>query len=391
MRKTFKYRLQGNSKTFEKAEIWIDLCRKLYNIALEQRISIYRQNHGRTYSYAQMRQLPELKVAFPEYKEVNGQVLQEVLQRLERAYQNFFRRVKNGEEKVGFPRFKGKNRYNGFTLKQWGWKLDGKYLTITNIGRFKLRLSRPIEGNIKIVTIHRTPTNKWYVLFSCDNVPERKLSESDKEIGIDVGISSFCADSDGNKKYNPMYLRQSEALLRRRLRRMCRRHRGSNRRKKARLLVAKTHEKIVNQRNEFLHDTANYYVKNYETIYIEDLAICNMIRNPRLSKSISDSSWGRFFELLFYKVEGTDKKVVKIPRFEPTSKTCSVCGYVNQELKLSDRIWICPRCGTKHDRDINSAKNILQVGQTCRSLTCEVAQCVDRESLELGNVKCPEP
>ncbi len=379
MRKAYKYRLLGNNTTFAKIDNWITLCRRLYNMALEQRIAVYEQDQESISQYEQMRQLPDLKADFPEYREVDAQVLQEVLDRLDKAYKGFFRRVKNGD-KPGFPRFKGRDRYNSFTLKQTSWKLDGKYLTIHNVGRFKLKLSRQILGDIKTVTIRREATGKWYVCFSCNNVPERVLAKSFKSIGLDVGIKSFLVDSEGNKVDNPAYFRQSERLLRRRQRTLCRRVKGSHRRRKARVLVAKAHEKVKSQRNDFLHKVANRYIAQYGRIFIEDLNIKGMVRNHHLSKSITDSSWGKFFEMLNWKAEEAAREVIKIPRFEPSSKTCSECGAINQDLTLSDRQWVCQACGVLHDRDYNAAKNICRVGQTLREVTCGVTQSVSRES-----------
>jgi len=357
VKKTFKYRLLGNTETFVKADNWLMLCRRLYNAGLEQKIIAYRQNKGHISCYDQINQLPELRAEFSEYRDVGSQVLQNVLERLDSAYKGFFRRIKRGD-KAGFPRFRGRDRYDSFTLKQAGWKLDGKYLTIRNVGRFKLRLSRQIAGDIKTVIIRREATGKWYVCFSCNNVPERVLEKSTNSIGIDVGIKSFLVDSEGNKVDNPAYFRQSEKLLRRRQRRLSRRAKGSKRRGKARLLVAKAHEKVKNQRNDFLHKVANDYIAQYGLIFIEDLNIRGMVKNHCLAKSISDASWSRFFDLLNYKAEEAGRKVVKIPRFEPSSKKCSECGAINQELKLSDRQWVCKSCGVLHDRDFNAAKNI---------------------------------
>lgn len=376
MRKTYKYRIYANREVLGKAERWLSLCRKLYNTALEQRITIYHQNKGFISRYDQIKQLPDLKVGFPEYSEVGSQVLQEVLERLDRAYKAFFRRVKKGNGKVGFPRFKGRDRYDSFTLKQHSWKLESKYLSIRNIGRFKLKLSRQIEGDIKTVTIRRESTGKWYVCFSCDNVPERVLENSTNSIGIDVGIKSFLVDSEGNKVDNPKYFRHSEKLLRRRQRRLCRRVKGSNRRSKARLLVAKAHEKVKNQRNDFLHKVANQYIARYGTIFIEDLNVKGMVRNHHLSKSIADSSWSKFFELLSWKAEDAGRTLTRIPRFEPSSKTCSDCGAINKDLTLNDRQWVCQVCGVLHDRDYNAAKNINRVGQTLQEKTYAVTQSV---------------
>jgi putative transposase len=253
MRKTFKYRLLGNKTTFSKADKWLLLCRRLYNSALEQRIYIYRYNRQTISCYDQCKQLPELKEAFPEYQSVGSQVLQDVILRLDKTYRAFFHRVKNGNGKAGFPRFKSMDRYHSFTLTQAGWKLDGRYLTIRNVGRFKLRLSRPIEGNIKTVTIRREATGNWYVCFSCDKIPERTLAPSVKTVGIDVGIKSFCVDSDGRTEFNPAYFRQAEKKLRVRQRVLCRRVKDSKGRENARILMAKAHEKVSNQRNDFLH------------------------------------------------------------------------------------------------------------------------------------------
>ncbi len=388
MKKTYKYRLLGNNLTFGKAEEWLLLCQRLYNVALEQRISIYRQNKGSISCYNQINQLPELKVAFPEYGDVGSQVLQDVIERLDRAYKAFFRRVKNGRGKAGFPRFRSKDRYDSFTLKQAGWKLDGKFLSIRNVGRFKLRLSRPIEGDIKTITIRRESTGKWYACFSCRNVSEKRLPKSDRVVGLDVGIESFLVDSEGNKVDNPAYFRQSKRLLKRRQRTLCKRMKGSQGRRKARVLVAKAHDKVRNQRQDFLHKVANSYIRNYGTLIFEDLNISGMVKNHNLAKSISDSGWGTFYELCAYKAEEAGRQLIRIPRFEPSSKTCSECGAVNQELKLSDRQWVCKFCGVLHDRDYNAAKNIRRVGQTLQELTYGIAQSVSRESPHFSAGEC---
>ena len=386
MRKTYKYRLLGNKHTFVKAEEWLLLCQRLYNATLQQRIIYYRERKETLSYYVQKRQLIELKAEFPEYRAVGSQVLQDVIWRLDQAYEGFFRRIKNGE-KAGFPRFKSIGRYDTFSLKQCGWKLNGKYLAIRNVGRFKLRLSRPIKGNIKTVTIRRASANYWYVLFSCDKVPERKLKPLDKSVGIDVGIKTFCVDSDNNQTENPKYFRKSEKQLSVRQRILSRRIKCSQGRKAARLLVAKAHEQVANQRNDFLHKVANHYITNYGVIYIEDLNINNMVRNHHLAKSISDAGWGSFYKMLSYKAEEAGRTIVKVSRFEPTSKTCSVCGLINDSLKLSDRTWVCLGCGTVHDRDFNAAKNIKRVGQTQQMLTCESTQSVVCESQQLESVK----
>lgn len=375
MRLTYKYRIYANNETIANAERWLELCRQLYNAALEQRIIAYKSNHTALSLYCQQKQISELRTSFDEYGLINAHVLRSPLVRLDRAYRRFF---KHG----GYPRFKGRNRYHSFTLYDSGWKLDGKYLRIKNLGTFKLRLSRDITGDVKEITIKCDLAGRWYAFFSCADIPLRSLPKTNQSIGIDVGIKSFCFDSDGNRFDNPQYFRKSQAELRRRQRSLARRVKGSNHRNKARQLVAKSHSKIQNQRNDFLHKTANYYISNYDNIYVEDLAIPNMVRNHHLAKSITDSAWGKFFEYLMYKAEGADRQVFKIPRFEPTSKTCSECGEINQDLTLNDRQWVCKSCGTLHDRDYNAAKNILRVGQTLQAITCASGQSVACESQE---------
>lgn len=367
MRKTFKYRLLGSKPVFAKADNWLRNCRWLYNTALSLRISAYKQNRGRISCYGQINQLPEMKAIAPEYKAMSSQTLQDVLERLGKAYEAFFRRVKGGTDKPGFPRFKGRDRYDTFVLKNTGWRFGGRNLIIKNLGKFKLRLSRPIEGDIKTIAIHRE-CNKWYACFSCDNVPEKKLPKSDKIIGLDVGIKSYLTDSEGNKVENPKHLKNKLAELRVKQRSLARAKKRSNRHKKTKLILSRCCEKVRNQRNDFLHKLANTYIRNYGIIYVENLQIRNMVKNHNLARDINDCSWGKFFNLLSYKAEEAGRELIKVnPR--NTSKKCSACGAINHSLKLSDRMWVCMACGAVHDRDHNGAKNIKADGQSVRELT----------------------
>jgi len=386
MKKTFKYRIYGNRQTVNNANNWLELCRKLYNECLQFRIDIYKESKKSISCYEQMSLLPKIKQEYPEYKQVGSQVLQDVIQRLDRAYQAFFRRIKNNE-KAGFPRFKSKYRYDSFTLKQAGWKLENKCLTIRNIGRFKIKLSRPIEGIIKTTTIRRTQSDKWFVCFNCDDVPVRQFPDTNKEVGIDVGIKNFAVDSEGGCIANPKYFSQSQKLLRMRQRKLARRKKGSNRRNKARILVAKVYEKISNQRNDFLHKLANSYIKDYKTIYIENLAIRNMVHNRYLSKSIMDASWGIFFGYLSYKAVEADRIVIKV-KPQGTSQICSICGEIVPKT-LSIRIHSCPNCGSIMDRDFNSSINIKKLGQSFRDSIPAMAG-MSRESLVSSCGGCHE-
>lgn len=373
MRKTFQYRAYCNVRTEENALRWLELCRTIYNLALEQRILLWKQSKKSISCYSQITQFPELKVAFPEFANVNAQCLQDVLERLDKAFQGFFRRIKAGQ-KAGFPRFKSEKRYDSFTLKQLGWKIvESKYLIVTNVGTFKLKLSRPIEGKIKTVTIRHSSTGKWFVSFSCDEVQPRTFPATNKTVGIDVGIKHFAVDSDGGIVENPSYLRQSLKKLRVLQRTLSRRVRGSKRREKTRIQIAKLYEKVANQRKDFLNKIAFQYVQRYQYIAVEDLSIGGMLHNHYIALSIQDSSWGMFFQTLQFKAAEAGREVLKV-RPNETSQRCSSCGE-NVPKKLSTRIHICPSCGIVLDRDYNAALNIMRRGtpQQALSSTLEFA------------------
>lgn len=357
MKKTFQYKIKSNQTTYQKAEKWLSLCCQLYNDCLNERIIAYKERKENISQYSQMKRLPELKKVFSNFRQVNSQTLQDVVQRLDKAYQGFFRRVKN-KEKAGFPRFKGQNRYDSFTLKQTGWKLNGKYLEIKNIGRFKIFLSRPIEGDIKIITIRRTLANQWFIFFSCDNVSKRLLPKTGKEIGVDVGCESFLTDSNGQKIDNPRFFKKAQDILKMRQQRLSQKKKGSNRRNKARLLVAKTHQKIFNQRKDFHFKTANKIVKENDKIYIEKFNVFKSFKG--LNRSMRDVAWFQFFNILRFKAAEAGREVIKVPA-KNTSQLCSKCGQL-VEKDLSVRVHKCP-CGLEIDRDWNSALNILGSGR----------------------------
>ena len=283
----------------------------------------------------------------------------------------FFNRLKNGTDKAGFPRFRGRDRYHSFVLKQSGWKLEHSYLYVKNVGRFKLKLHRPIEGNIKTVTITQSQSGKWYVVFSCDNVPEKIYPDPTIfSVGIDVNLENFLTDSEGVVVKNPRHFRNGERYLRLCQRRLCRRKKGSNSRRNARLLLVKAHEHVSNQRQDFLHKIANTYVSTYGNIYVENLKIKNMIKNKHLSKSIADVSWGKFFELVSYKAEEAGRTLLKVKPHN-TSQLCSKCGSIVPKT-LKERVHKCQNCGLVLPRDHNSAINILKRGLGIEPLDANV-------------------
>jgi len=371
MERIYRYRIYANRETIDRANYWLDLCRKLYNCALQQRIMLYKQNKVHVSFYQQAKELTELKQEFPEYYNVCAQSLQKVLKRLDEAFQLFF---KSGHR---FPRFKPESRYNSFTLNQKCWKLINNHLYISNLGIFKVKMSRVINGKIKTLTIKRE-SNKWFVYIFCDIQNNNKILYTNNSVGIDVGVKELLVDSFGNKVKNGKFLNSSHRLLRMRQRRFARRKYGSNRREEAKILIAKAYEKVFNQRTDYLHKISTYYVSKFDNIYIEKLSMKWMLKNKRLSKYMHDSSWARFFDMLSYKAESAGKKVIKVdPKY--TSIKCSRCGE-KVDKKLTDRIHDCPFCGVVMDRDENAAKNILRAGQALQALTCAGTQSVACES-----------
>ncbi|MBM7715311.1 putative transposase [Bacillus thermophilus] len=355
MLKTFKYRLYPSQEEKEKIEQTLNDCRFLYNSALEQRIVAYRK-HGVSLTYnKQQNELPQLKKEMPEYNKIHSQVLQNVLKRLDFSFQNFFRRVKNGE-KPGFPRFQGRNRYDSFTYPQSGFSIEGDRLRLSKIGEVRIHLHRKMEGKVKTCTIIRK-NGKYYVCFACEI--EQVVHVTGKQVGVDVGIAHLAITSDGDFFDNPKHLRKSERQLKRLQRIVSRRKKGSNRRRKAVLLLARKHERIANQRKDTNHKVSRKLVDQYDLIVFEDLNIKGMVKNRRLSKAIHEVSWNQLIAFATYKAEYADK-TVKVVNPRNTSQMCSNCGLIVPK-KLSERLHRCP-CGYTAHRDINAARNILKLG-----------------------------
>jgi putative transposase len=363
VRKTYKEKLRPTptqERALDEAH-W--RCRDLYNAALEQRITAWQRRHIAISRYEQEAELKAIRAEFPEYDAVHSHILQDVLARLEKTYQAFFRRAQRGQ-KAGFPRFKGRNRYHSFTFKEYGngATLDNGVLVLSKIGRISVHWSRPIEGTPKTVTLSKE-ADGWYVAISCADVPVQPLPSTGQETGIDLGVESFATLSEGAMIHNPRCYRKAEAYFRRCQRRVARRRKGSQRRAKAVKLLAKAHQHIARRRRDFHHKEARKLVRAYDVIYHEDLRVANMAQNHSLAKSINDAGWSAFLTILTFKTVSAGKRVQAVnPAF--TSQRCSgpACGVIVAK-GLSVRWHRCPNCGTSLHRDHNAALNILRLGQ----------------------------
>ncbi len=364
LRKTFKYKLNPTQSQERELERVVLLCRALYNTALEQRITAWQRCHVSVSRFHQEAELKDIRAEFPEYGAIHSHVLQEVLARLEKTYQDFFRRV--CESKMpGFPRFQGRERYHSFTYKEYGngARLDNGLLVLSKIGRIAVRWSRPLEGMPKTVTVSHE-ADGWYACFSCADVPTQPLPPSGQETGIDLGLESFATLADGTMIHNPRCYRKAERTLKTAQRRVSRRKQGSNRRRTAVKLLAKSHQKVKRQRLDFQHKTALALIRAHDTIYHEDLHTANLVKNHHLAKSIADAGWAQFLSILSFKAACAGRRVVAVPPAY-TSQMCSGCGVLVHK-GLSVRWHACPDCGTSLHRDHNAARNIERAGQAHR-------------------------
>jgi putative transposase len=366
IRKAFKYRLYPTQAQTEELDRILWRCRDLYNAALYQRREAYRVCEiGVTYCM-QQNELPALKKEHPPFREVGSQVLQDVLRRVSLAFDAFFRRVKAGE-KPGYPRFRGRDRYDSVTYTQAGWKLDDGKLNLTGIGAIKVRWSRDIQGAIKTVTIRRD-ADQWYVCFSCVVDVERPAPPNRPATAIDVGLEYFATLADGSHIDNPRYLREADDILTRRQRRLQTKKRGSKNRGRAKMLVAKAHRRIRNKRQNFHHQETRKLVDRHGALAIEGLRIKNMVRNHCLAKSISDAGWNQFLTILVTKAEEAGLRVVVVNP-AGTSQVCSGCGR-SVPKTLSDRWHTCPYedCGLSLQRDHNTARALLNRAGLARAV-----------------------
>lgn len=377
MIKSYKYTLKPNENQkifFEKS---FGCTRFVYNWALSKRIEAYQTKKERLSCVDLCKMLTSLKKEEDKLwlSEVSNECLQQSIRNMDSAFTRFFR------EKKGFPKFKSKKDARKSYKAINGVRIDFETnrIKLPKIGWVKFYKNRTFEGNIGTVTVSKNATGKFFVSVFVDDSIETPLKpniEYNTSVGIDVGIKDFAVLSNGCVYTNPKYLEKAETRLKVLQRRFSKKKKGSNRCEKARLNLAKAYEKVTNCRTNFIHQTTSRIVRENQTIIIEDLNVSGMMKNHNLAKHISSASWSEFFRQLQYKCEWYGKNLIKIGRFEPSSKMCT-CGYINKDLKLSQREWTCPNCGQHNDRDLLAAINIKRFGLQNQNLIGDKSSVVN--------------
>ena len=366
MFKSFKYRLYPTAPQAEKINQNIGCARFVYNQLLDDRIKVYKETKQRS-----KKTYCDLKKEYAFLKEADSRALLNARENLDAAYDKFFK-----EPSAGFPKFKSKHkcRWSYTTNNQRREKypekdsirFDGNRIKLPKVGYVKIVEHRQHEGVIKSVVVSKERSGEYYASVLCEIEQPEPLPATDKVVGIDLGLHDLIVCSDGERVEAPKYFRKSEQKLARIQRVFSRTQKGSNGHEKARLKVARCHQKIKNQRNDFLQKLSTKLIRENQVICLEDLSVKGMERNKKLAKSVTDASFSMFVSMLEYKAEWYGRKVVKIDRFYPSTQLCSGCGYKNESIKglsgLKFREWTCPECGEVHDRDLNAARNILKEG-----------------------------
>ena len=358
VRKTMKYRLYPTRHQQRLLDETLDTCRQVYNQTLAHRKEAWEQRQDTLSLYETNAMLTQWKQEHPLLATVHSQVLQNAQERVDLAYKAFFRRVKAGHT-PGFPRFRGPGRYDSFTFKQSGFRVQDSLVALSKIGSIRMVLHRPIEGTMKTVTVRRTPTGQWYVCFSVDVEPLR-LPASALAVGVDVGLSHFATLSTGEHLANPRFFRTDEHALAKAQRRLAKEAKGTPGWRKCRKVVPHIHERIANRRYDFCHQTARRMVNTYGVLAFEALQIPTMMQHHGLAKSIADVAWGQFVRIATDKAACAGRLAIQVPPAY-TSQDCSCCGH-RVPKKLSERVHQCPICTLSMDRDHNAALNILRCG-----------------------------
>ncbi|MEG3866458.1 MULTISPECIES: RNA-guided endonuclease TnpB family protein [unclassified Microcoleus] len=369
MYKAYKYRIYPTSEQETLLAKSFGCARWFWNYALNLCQETYK-NTGKGLSRAYIQGLlPPLKKEYEWLKEPYSQCLQVVALNLSTAYKNFF------DKRAMLPKFKSKHGRQSIGYPQ-NVKFDGDYINLPKIGLVFCRRHRDFEGDIKTVTVSRNPDGKHFISVLIDDGKEKpELVPADKAIGIDVGLTHFAITSDGSKFGNPKHFIKRQRNLKRKQQKLYRKKKGSQNRKKARLVVAKVHSKIARCREDFLQKLSRKIVNENQVIAVENLNIKGMVKNHNLASSISDVGWGMFCTMLKYKSESEGKQYVEIDRWFPSSKTCHVCLNRVDNLTLDVRAWSCQRCGTHHDRDVNAAINIRNEALRILALGTSASAC----------------
>ena len=355
--KSFKFRIYPNKEQEILLAKHFGACRFVFNHYLNKRKESYLEDKKSLNYYDNANDLTQLKKDenYNWLKEINSQSLQSSLRNLDTAYGKFFRK------QTKFPRFKSKYDRQSFKIPQFV-KLENNELIIPKFkGGIKINLHREINGEILFATISKSTTGKYYVSLTCE-VQHRPYEKTNSKVGIDTGIKDLAILSDGTTYENIRSLKTKLKKLKYNQRQLSKKVKGSSSRNKQKQKLAIVYEKITNVRKDYLHKVSTEIVKNHDIISVEDLAVKNIMKNHKLAQAMSDVSLGTFYSMLEHKCEWNDKQFVKIDRFFPSSKTCSNCGWINQDLTLNIREWSCPSCGETHDRDFNASKNILKQG-----------------------------
>ncbi len=359
----YKFRIYPTQKQQTQLSKAFGCCRWFWNYSLNLIQETYKATSNFRSRGAIQGLLPELKKEHPWLKtDVYSQCLQVVALNISTAYKNFF------EKRAGLPSFKSKHGRQSMGFPQ-NVKLGDRAIVLPKLGEIYCQIHRQIEGTIKTATISKNPDGKYYASILVDDGKEQPQANSEgKAIGIDVRLTHLCITSDGSKYSNPKHFAKHQRNLKRKQQTLSRKQKGSNRRNKARNLVARVHSKIARCREDFLHKLSRKIVNENQVIVMENLNLLGMVRNHNLAKAIGDCGWGMFGTMLKYKAQRQGKIYLEIDRFFPSSKTCNHCLHKVSDLPLDLRLWDCPKCNTRHDTDINAAKNIRDEGLRILSL-----------------------